>query len=142
MVVNVTTADFKSGDAQFHIPSIIKYIRDNNPTHLKPVAKDHVWDENQSVKWNKEKTELYNASCNETNRKNRIDFQLSLSNLDNAIIDWLYEDVNYCIQQENWITKTTIRRFFNKFQEEKGTYETYDQIRFISNLLTSLHDEI
>ena len=133
--------EFPSGDAQFHCPSIVKHIVDSNPTHARKVSKDHIWDENQSVKWNREETERYNNEVVEINRLNLIDRQKSFENLDNAIIDWIVEDVNFCISKDKSLSRDTVKRFYNTFKLEKGSIETYEYIRFISTLLRSIIED-
>lgn len=130
--------EFPNGDAQFYCSDIIKHIMDSNPTHSRKVPADYVWDENQSVKWNRERTEEYNAHIDDTNRSNRKDIYESLCNLDNALIDWLVEDVNFLVDKENQISRDMVVRIYQVFKDEKGSSEVYDHIRFMSSILSAI----
>lgn len=105
------------------------------PSYLKKVHQNHVFDENQSVKWNREKVEE-----NNTNYQSEV---ARLNTLKNKRRDSLYDDIYFAIQCEvgHNLSREKAIKIWNYAWEQGHSYGIREVLYHLENLMT-LADEL
>ena len=109
------------------------------PAHIRKVQPNHIFDENQSVKWNRDKVAENNNSHQEEVSR--------LNTLKNKARDEVYEDIYYAIQCEvgHGLSRKGAMLLWNYAYDEghsNGIYEIKNYLDSIIDLVSELLNEV
>ena len=108
--------------------------------HARTLPDDHVFDENQSVRWNKDKVKEYN----ETVRKAEEDYNYKLRKVNETFQRWVLQ----AIQKEIHVSEAVALIIFNRAWEDGHAdgyhsvlYHAEEYCEFINKILTTIKKE-
>lgn len=99
---------------------------------------DYVWDEDLTIRQNREKTIQYNNDIEEEIKKRQAEFSESLENLNNAVIDYIMEEFKYSDVKINRRQAQIIWNFCKIEHEDDAQNWISTMTEFVGNLLEAV----
>ena len=99
---------------------------------------DYIWDEDMTVRQNKEYTAKYNSEIDNTIAGLQEDFQKSLENFNNAVIDYIMEEFKYSDVKINRRQAQIIWNFCKIEHEDDAQNWISTMTEFVGNLLEAV----